>query len=124
MALVALLVGVYFTASGASGSTVTFTRTYSNCAVISQAQNISIYWNINATYIEIAISAKAPKGWVGVGFDGSGNMTGGPLGFAEIWVVCAPPTGPAGVRTASTRTVYDARGKRLTWAGRDVRGSK
>ena len=64
-----------------------FSRSYANCAVLSQTNNITIYWTINGSYAYIAVAGPAPNGWLAAGFDTSGNMTGKPTGFAEIWIV-------------------------------------
>ena len=85
-AVVAVAVALWAVALAAAAS-ATFSRSYDNCATLSAANNITIRWTVNGSYVYIGIAGPAAKGYVAAGFDTSGNMTGKPTGFAEIWIV-------------------------------------
>jgi len=64
-------------------------RHYANCATLDGYHDVHLAWSVDAAggRLHLAAWAPVPDGYLAVGLSEDGSMTGGPHGFAEVWVV-------------------------------------
>eukprot|EP01114_Cavostelium_apophysatum_P023357 TRINITY_DN876_c0_g1_i1.p1 TRINITY_DN876_c0_g1~~TRINITY_DN876_c0_g1_i1.p1 ORF type:complete len:1084 (-),score=247.29 TRINITY_DN876_c0_g1_i1:17-3268(-) len=73
-----LLVGVY---------AEDFSRTFNNCAIISEEYNAKLYWTVVGSSISFGLEAAAPNGWFAIGLSDDGTMNSGGNGdFNDAWI--------------------------------------
>jgi len=72
-------------------------RHYANCATLDAHHDVHLAWSVDDAggRLHLATWAPVPDGYLAVGLSEDGSMTGGPRGFAEVWVVRAAASQPA-----------------------------